>query len=45
MIQGYYFAKPMPKAEYEERMRDGISDRAEDAASQNVSDETEESAS
>jgi EAL domain-containing protein (putative c-di-GMP-specific phosphodiesterase class I) len=22
MIQGYYFAKPMPKDEYEERMKE-----------------------
>lgn len=28
MIQGYYFAKPMPKEEYLERLKTGISERA-----------------
>ncbi|MBP5192873.1 MAG: GGDEF domain-containing protein [Eubacterium sp.] len=33
MIQGYYYAKPMPPAEYEERMRAGFKDvEAEKAA-------------
>lgn len=27
MIQGYYFAKPMPKEQYEERMKTGISEK------------------
>lgn len=27
MIQGYYFAKPMPKGDYEERMRSGYSEK------------------
>lgn len=27
MIQGYYFAKPMPKGDYEERMRTGYSEK------------------
>ncbi len=37
MIQGYYYAKPMPPEEYEERMRVGIKDvEAEKAAAAEV---------
>ena len=40
MIQGYYFAKPMPKGDYVERMRAGYSEKAEKAV-ENAVDATE----
>ena len=32
MIQGYFYAKPMPGAEYEQRMKDGVKHKDEEAA-------------
>ena len=43
MIQGFYFAKPMPGAEYEERMRKNMEEMHEKAAAEKAQAEDEAS--
>lgn len=41
MIQGYYFAKPMPAGEYESRMKNAAQEGAEGSSSNDINDSSE----